>query len=132
MDPRIGCEGSREAWVVVAMSSDRIGVDKGYILRSPHSRVIQVPDFSDLDGRTTDLEPSVAMKLGDGPKRIVNRGAGDGVCFYLDFVHSGPLNTTTHHHNLGGAHNLLSKAQKHADQRILRRRRKSDPSRDLN
>lgn len=114
------------------MPSDRIGVNKGYIHRSPHSRVILVPDFSGLDGRTTDLEPSVAMKLGDGPKRIVNRGAGDGVCFYLDFVHSVPLNTTTHHHNLG-AHNLLSKAQQqHADQRILRRRRKSDPSRDLN
>jgi hypothetical protein len=117
MDRRTGWGGNLE--LVVAMPFDRLGDHTEEKIRrpSPHFQETLVIVVFGLEGRMTDdLEPYVVM-LGDGPKRIVNRGAGDcGGKFLVErlnqmvSIHPDKANAPTHHHN-PGTHDFLLKVQ---------------------
>lgn len=126
---RTGLGGRRVAWAVAI--SDPMGAYTGDSHRqSPRFQgnldmVVGPERDTDLD-----LDPCVA-RLGDGPKRIVNRGddcVGKvfGKWNLIVSIHLDMTDVTTHHSP--GTHDLLSTVQRH----VPRRRRSKSPSRGLN
>lgn len=98
------------------MPSARVGAHNEAIRRqTPRFRVILGIAVFGLEGQTTHVLEASVVRLGDGPRRIVNRGAGDcdgrfvvGRLNQMVSIHRDMTNAPTRHSP--GTHDLLSKA----------------------
>jgi hypothetical protein len=93
--------------LVVAMPFDRLGDHDEDIHRRSHFRENLAMGVFGLEGRMTVVLKPYVVTLGDGPKRIVNRGGDDcGAKFLVGrlnqmvSIHPDKANAPTHH-NLG-------------------------------
>ena len=112
MDQRTDWEGNLA--LVVAMPFDRFEHTEEIRRLNPHFRENLVIVVFGLEGRMADVLESYVVMLGDGPKRIVNRGAC-GAKFLVErlnqmfSIHLDKANAPTHHNP--GTHDFLLKVQ---------------------